>query len=83
MRHSGARTAWPVVTRFREHEDDEIGHLVHKQGGVWAFHYDVSGEGDDEAGYRFENERFVVGEYLSVREGNKQHTYRVVSVEHL
>jgi len=24
-----------------------------------------------------------VGEYLSVREGDKQHTYRVVSVEHL
>jgi hypothetical protein len=71
------------VTRFRATEDDEIGHLVHKQGGSWAFHYDVAGEGDDEEGYRFQNERFQVGEYLSVREGDKQHTYRVVSVEHL
>jgi hypothetical protein len=53
------------VTRFRAHEDDEIGHLVHKQGGSWAFHYNV------------------VGEYLSVRQDDKQHTYRVMSVERL
>jgi hypothetical protein len=53
------------------------------QRGSWAFHYDVSGEDDDETGYRFQDERFVVGKYLSVREDDKQHTYRVVSVEHL
>ena len=70
------------VTRFRAHEDDEIGHLVHKQGGMWAFHYDIVGEDEDETGYRFQDERFVVGEYLSVLEDDKQHTYRVVSVEH-
>jgi hypothetical protein len=72
------------VTRFRAREDDELGHLVHKQGGSWAFHYDVAGDGGDEAGYRFGGERFVVGEYMSVREDDdKLHTYRVVSVEHL
>jgi hypothetical protein len=71
------------VTRFRAHEDEEIGHLVHKQGGTWAFHYDVAGQDEDETGYRFQDERFVVGEYLSVREDDNQHTYRVVSVEHL
>jgi hypothetical protein len=71
------------VTRFRAHEDDEIGHLIHRPGGTWAFHYDVAGEDADEAGYRFQDERFVVGEYLSVREEDKQHTYRVVSVEPL
>jgi hypothetical protein len=70
------------VTRFRADEDDEIGHLVHKQGGTWAFHYDIVGEDEDETGYRFQDERFVVGEYLSVLEDDKQHTYRVVSVEH-
>lgn len=71
------------VKRFRAHEEEEVGHLIHKPGGTWAFHYDVTGEDDDEAGYRFQDERFVVGEYLSVREDDKQHTYRVVSVEHL
>ena len=76
------RTACGVI-RFRAHEDDEIGHLVHKPGGTWAFHYDVTGEDDDEAGYRFQDERLLIGEYLSVREGDKLHTYRVVSVEHV
>jgi hypothetical protein len=71
------------VTRFRAHEDDEVGHLIHKPGGSWTFHYDVTGEDEDEAGYRFQDEPFVVGEYLSVTEDDKQHTYRVVSVEHL
>ncbi|MEZ5801790.1 MAG: hypothetical protein R3D29_16630 [Nitratireductor sp.] len=29
----------------------------------WAFHYDIFGdEDDDETGYRFSSERFVVGE---------------------
>jgi hypothetical protein len=69
------------VTRFRAHEGNEVGHLVHKPGGAWAFHYDD--REDDEAGYRFQNERFVIGEYLSVGQGDEQHTYRVVSVEHV
>jgi hypothetical protein len=71
------------VTRFRSDEDDEIGHIVHRPGGAWAFHYDVEGNDDDEAGYRFQSERFEVGEYVSVTEDEKQHTYRVISVEHL
>jgi len=70
------------VTRFRANEDDEVGHLVHR-GNTWAFHYDVAGEDDDETGYRFGDERFVVGEYLSVQEDDNQHTYRIVSVEHV
>lgn len=71
------------VVRFRPDEDDEIGHLVRKPGGSWALHYDVSGDDDDEAGYRFNDERFVVGEYVSIRDDDGMHTFRVVSVEHL
>ncbi|QTL01853.1 hypothetical protein J5J86_13655 [Aquabacter sp. L1I39] len=69
------------VVRFRPSEADEIGHLVRRPGGSWAFHYDVSGTDDDEAGYRFGDERFTVGEYVSIREDEQMHTYRVVSVE--
>lgn len=68
------------VMRFRPNDED-IGHLVHRPGGAWAFHYDVQGDEEDETGYRFEDERFLVGEYVSIREGGKMHTYRVVSVE--
>jgi len=67
------------VRRFRAGQDDELGHLVRRRGG-WAFHYDELGEEEDETGYRFESERFEVGEYVSIQEGAVQHTYRVVAV---
>ena len=69
------------VVRFRPGEINEIGHLVRKPGGSWAFHYDVQGEDDDEAGYRFSDEQFTLGEYVSVREDDVMHTYQVTSVE--
>lgn len=69
------------VVRFRSGEDDDIGHLVHRPGGSWAFHYDIRGDEDDEAGYHFQDECFDVGEYVSVREADATHTYRVISVE--
>ena len=68
------------VVRFRHREDDDVGHLVHRPGGSWAFRYDISGDEDDEVGYHFENERFELGEYVSIRENDKMHTFRVTSV---
>lgn len=69
------------VVRFRPQEANEVGHLVRRPGGSWAFRYDISGGDDDEAGYRFNAERFVIGEYVSVKEDEETHTFRVVSVE--
>lgn len=71
------------VTRFWEGEKPEIGHLIRKPGGSWAFHYDVFGdEDDDETGYRFGHEKFVVGEYVSILEhDDKMRTFKVVSVD--
>ena len=69
------------VVRFRPTGDDEVGHLVHRPGGSWALHYDIRGGDADEAGYRFQDERFEIGEYVSIREGSSLHTYRVTSVE--
>lgn len=69
------------VVRFRPNEADEIGHLVRRPGGSWAFHYDISGTDDDEAGFRFNDERFEIGEYVSVKEDDESHTFRVISVE--
>jgi hypothetical protein len=69
--------------RFWGDDDEEIGHLVRKPGGHWAFHYDVHGnEDDDESGYRFGHHRFLPGEYVSIREqDDKLRTFRVVKVE--
>ena len=49
-------------------------------GGGWAFHYDGEAAPPDEVGYHFADERFVVGEYVSINEHGKMHTYRVTTV---
>jgi len=74
------------VRRFWLNEDDELGHLVRKPGGHWAFHYDINGDADDdEGGYRLGNHKFTVGEYVSIREheDDVMRTFRVVRVEAL
>ena len=70
------------VRRFWAGEDDRVGHLVHKPGGAWAFHYDIRGKSaDDESGYRFDHHVFKPGEYVSLTEHDGVlRTFRVVSV---
>src|SRR4051794_9658360 len=71
------------VTRLRSNQADEHGQLVHRPGGTWAFHYDSVAQLADDVGYHFSDERFVTGEYVSINEGGKMHTYRVTSVSRL
>jgi hypothetical protein len=71
------------VARHRPNEEDQLGHLVYHVGGAWGFHYDDDASLPDEAGYHFADERFVVGEYVSINERGKMHTYRVTTVSHL
>ena len=67
------------VARLRPDAEDEFGHLV-RRGGSWAFTYDVAGASPDESGYHFSNERFVPGEYVSIRETDGFHAFRVATV---
>ncbi len=70
------------VRRFRPGEADDIGHLVRKPGGTWAFHYDIhSDEEDDETGYRFGDHAFKPGEYVSIREDEHLRTFKVMRVQ--
>lgn len=70
------------VRRFWAGEEDDIGHLVHKPGGSWGFRYDIAGDEDDEAGYRFGIHAFKLGEYVSIRdEDGEMHTFQVAIVE--
>lgn len=71
------------VARQRPGEQDKLGYLVHRQGGGWAFHYDGEAALPDEVGYHFADERFVVGEYVSLNEHGKMHTYRVTTVSYI
>lgn len=70
------------VLRFDRDAEHEVGHLIRKQGGSWAFHYDIHGdEDDDDAGYRFANHTFKPGEYVSVREDDDLVAYQVKRVQ--
>ena len=71
------------VSRQRPNQRDEFGHLVYHPGGAWGFHYDGETKLPDELGFHFADERFVVGEYVSINEHGKMHTYRVTTVSHL
>lgn len=70
------------VRRFNEDEPDEVGHVVRKRGGAWAFHYDIHGDPThDDTGFRLNTHRFVPGEYVSIREPDGDlKTYRVITV---
>lgn len=78
--HSGACR----VRRFRPGENDAIGLLAHGPGGRWYFDYDEDRDTDNEPGFRFDEEVFVVGEYISVREDDgDMHTFQIISVDRL
>jgi hypothetical protein len=70
------------VRRFNGSEPDELGHLVRKRGGAWAFHYDIHGDPlHDDTGFRIDTHRFMPGEYVSIKEpAGDLKTYRVISV---
>ena len=68
------------VVRFRPDEPEDVGHLVRRPGGSWAFHYDILGDEGDESGRRFGDYAFTPGAYVSIVEDDETHTYSVVSV---
>jgi hypothetical protein len=68
------------VRRFDKHGSVKIGRLRRKPGGQWYFDYE-EGESDDEIGFRLGEERFVMGEYVSIGQGKQYHPYRIVRVE--
>lgn len=70
------------IARLRPRQADSRGHLVHLTSGRWAFHYDTEKLPDD-VGFHFADERFVPGEYVSINEGGRMHTYRVTAVSPL
>jgi len=73
------------VRRFWGRAPAEVGHIVHRRGRTWAFHYDIHGDAsNDEAGYRFDSHAFIPGEYVSIREQDGvQRTFRVIAAAEL
>lgn len=68
------------VRWFAADGDERIGRLRRKPGGQWYFDY-AEGDSDDEIGFRLGEERFVLGEYVSIGQGRAMQTYQVARVE--
>lgn len=71
------------IRRFRPGESDAIGKLARKPGGQWHFDYGGARDGDETC-FRFGDERFVPGEYVSILEDDgRYHTFQVREVHPL
>jgi hypothetical protein len=68
------------VRRFGGVDGERIGRLRRKPGGQWYFDY-AEGQRDDEIGFHLGEERFVTGEYVSIKRDGAMHTYQVARVE--
>lgn len=68
------------VRRFSDEGAAQIGQLRRKPGGQWYFDYE-EGDRDDEIGFRLGEERFIIGEYVSIGKKDALHTYQVARVE--
>ena len=75
------------LRRFWAGEPDRIGQLVHRPGGsggaTWTFDYgDRAGEDAEEEGYHLNTHRFLIGEYVSLREhGGEPIPFKVASAD--
>lgn len=70
-----------TVKRFRPGEEPRHGRVRRGRHDAWKFDYDDRQEFDDEDGFRLGEERFVPGEYVSIREDDGvMHTFQVISV---
>jgi hypothetical protein len=68
------------VRRFSGNATASEGKLRQGEGGRWILDMD-EGETEDAVGYRFGDERFLPGEYVSVSlPSDEQHTYVVARV---
>ncbi|MGD0561960.1 MAG: hypothetical protein ABSA66_02630 [Roseiarcus sp.] len=80
-----ARRSECFVHRFWGDEPPQRGLLAHRPGGpggsTWSFEYETAAyRGDEEAGYRFGDHVFRVGEYVSIREDGQLMPFKVVEV---
>lgn len=70
-----------TVVHFWKGKEDEIGYLVRNKKDVWFFDYDPDTDSDDEPIFRFDQHKFIEGEYISITEHDGvQRTFKVIEV---
>jgi hypothetical protein len=70
------------VSHTDEHDEIVRGLLRPAPEGAWSFDFSAAGQGE-ETGFRFAQERFTPGEYVSIVRDGEEHTYRVISLQPL
>lgn len=71
------------LLRFRPDEDDRSGHLAIQAGGRWRFDYGLNAI-DEAPGFRFGDEHFALGEYISIHETDGSfHDFKITSVRRI
>ncbi len=73
------------VRRFWQGKDDQMGLLVHHAGGpdgaTWKIDYRPGDHDDDESGYRLDTHRFIVNEYVSIRDKDgTSHPFKITQI---
>jgi hypothetical protein len=73
------------AVRFWAGEPAMFGQLDRKAGGAggatWFFDFEPDRSDDDEVGHRLELHRFAAGEYITLKQGQDSHVFRIDSVE--
>ena len=69
-----------TVVRLSEDGGVRRGLIRREADKTWVFDYGDAVEGD-ETGFRFGQERFTPGEYVSIERDGVQHPYRVISLQ--
>lgn len=73
------------VRRFWAGEDDRTGQLIHDAGGAggatWKIDYDPGAFETGATGYRLDAHRFIVNEYVSIRDIDGQsYTFKIEEI---
>jgi len=69
------------VISFHAEEPNDVGHLFRAPRGTWAFRYNVTGKPTSEPTFHLGSDRFVIGDYASIRDEKGQHVFQVASIE--
>jgi hypothetical protein len=69
-----------VICIYAEGPSD-VGHLLRTARGTWAFRYDVTRKPAKVPTFHLGSDRFVIGDYASIRDDCGQSLFRVAAIE--
>lgn len=62
-------------------EPSEVGHLFRAARGTWGFRYDVTRKPTNVPTFHLGSDRFVIGDYASIRDDYGQSLFQVAAID--